>query len=162
MSRFTLCLLATILCCYSSALFADAAPIPAQADLDKQFEKTMTNATLAGSYTAGEGKPAKDDKYTLGSVTKKEGSADVWVFSATIQFGGRNIAIPLEIPVKWAGDTAVITVDKIGIPGLGQYNARVLIYGEEYIGVWSASDGSHGGKLWGKIEHAGAPVIQPK
>ena len=130
-------------------------PVPSQAELEKKFEKTMTDAVLAGSYTMGNKAPA-EDQYTLGSVTKKEG--DVWIFVTTIQYAGHNISVPLEIPVKWAGDTAVISVTDVGVPGLGKYTARVMIFGDQYAGIWSSSDGSHGGQMWGKIEH---PATQP-
>lgn len=133
-------------------------PALSQAELEKNFEKTMTNAVLAGSFTMGDSdKPPARDKYTLGKVTKKQG--DVWIFVATIQYGTHNISVPLEIPVKWAGDTAVISVTDVGVAALGKYTARVMIYGDEYVGIWGSSDGSHGGKMWGRIEH---PTTQPK
>ena len=132
-------------------------PAPSQAELEKAFEKTMTDAVLTGSFSLGKAdKPPARDQYTLGSVTKKEG--DVWIFVATIQYGTHNISVPLEIPVKWAGDTAVISVTDVGIPGLGKYTARVMIFGNQYAGIWGSSDGSHGGQMWGKIEH---PTTQP-
>lgn len=113
----------------------------------------MSGATLAGSYSVnGSRKPPAEDKYTLGSVTKADG--ENWIFTATIQYAGHNLSLPIELPVKWAGDTPVITVDNVGVPGLGTYTARVMIVGDEYVGVWGASDGSHGGKMWGHVEHA--------
>ena len=57
---------------------------------------------------------------------------------------------PLE--VKWAGDTPVITLTDLAIPGLGTFTARVLFYRGEYCGTWSAVD--HGGTLFGKIQPA--------
>jgi hypothetical protein len=132
-----------------------AATQPSQAELEKKFQQTMSGATLDGSYTGrNSDRPPGHDKYTLGSVTRKEGTADTWIFVATIQYGGHNVSLPLEIPVKWAGDTPVISVTNFGVPGLGTYTARVMIYGDEYAGIWAASDGSHGGQMWGKIEHA--------
>ena len=130
------------------------AAAPSQADLEKSFEKTMTNAVLSGSYNVtGSDKPPGHDKYTLGSVTRKEGTAEVWIIVSNIQYGGKSLAIPLEIPVKWAGDTAIITVDNMGLPGMGKYTARVMIFHDQYTGIWGSADGSHGGQMWGKIEH---------
>ena len=37
------------------------------------------------------------------------------------------------------------------IPNLGTYTARVLFYGDQYAGTWSAG-ADHGGHLWGRIE----------
>ena len=155
-----------VLVTIAAAAGADTSPVvPAggatQADLEKGFAKTMSNATLAGSYSlSGSKKGPAEDHYTLGSVTRKEGTRDTWTIVANIQFGGRNIAIPLELPVKWAGDTAVITVDNVGVPGLGKYTARVMIHGDQYAGTWGSSDGSHGGQMWGKIQHT-APATVP-
>ena len=123
--------------------------VPDRAELEKRFAETMSGATLVGHYTAGDGEP-KEDKYTIAKVTKRQG--DYWLFQARIQFGGRDLTVPILLPVKWAGDTAVITVTDVGIPGLGTYTARVLIYGDQYAGTWSGTN--HGGHLWGRIERA--------
>lgn len=148
-----------ILSLFSFQVFAQPKPAtqPSQADLEKKFSQTMSNAVMAGSFNMnGSDKPPAHDKYTLGSVTKKDG--DTWIIVATIQYGAHNVSLPLEIPVKWAGDTPVISVTNIGFPGLGSYTARVLVYGDQYVGIWGTPDGSHGGQMWGKIEH---PATQP-
>jgi hypothetical protein len=129
-----------------------AEKLPDQAQLDKWFAETMSGATLVGHFTVdgrGSGEP-KEERYTIQKVTKQQG--DYWLFLARIQFGGRDVTIPMRIPVKWAGDTAVISVTDLGFPGLGTYTARVLIYGDQYAGTWSGKD--HGGHLWGRIERA--------
>jgi hypothetical protein len=128
----------------------DAAPDRAQ--LEKWFAETMSGATLIGHFTVdgrGAGEP-KEERYTIQKVTKLQG--DNWLFVARIQFGEKDVAIPIRIPVKWAGDTAVISVTDMGFPGLGTYTARVLIYGDQYAGTWSGK--AHGGHLWGRIERA--------
>jgi len=134
---------------------------PTQADLEKQFEQEMTNATLHGSYTAtGKDQPGAD-QYTILKVTKADG--DNWVFTARIEFAGKNLELPLTLPVKWAGDTPVIEVSDMWVPGLGTYTARVVIYKGQYAGTWSGK--GHGGQLWGKIEHVPAttqPVVPVK
>lgn len=152
-------LMSVILSLFAIPCFAQLKPAtqPSQAELEKKFSETMSNAVMAGSFTMnGSDRPPAQDKYTLGSVTKKEG--DIWIIVATIQYGAHNVSLPLEIPVKWAGDTPVISVTKIGFPGLGSYTARVLVYGDQYVGIWGSADGSHGGQMWGKIEH---PATQP-
>ena len=55
----------------------------------------------------------------------------------------------MKLPVKWAGDTPVISLTNKAIPGFGTFTARVMFYGDEYAGTWSG--GSHGGLMWGKI-----------
>ena len=52
-------------------------------------------------------------------------------------------------PVRWAGDTPVISVTNFGIPLIGTYSARVVIYQGQYAGTWSGK--THGGHLFGKI-----------
>ena len=126
-----------------------APPEPTREELEKKFAETMTGATLVGHFTATDrpGQP-KEDRYTITRVTKQKG--DTWLFLARMQFGGRDLTVPMLIPVKWAGDTAVISVTRLGIPGLGTYSARVLIYEDQYAGTWTGTN--HGGHLWGRIE----------
>jgi hypothetical protein len=134
-----------------------AATQPTQADLEKAFADRLTNAVMAGQYTVGKAAP-KSDKYTIVSVRKLKG--DDWLFTARIEFGGKDVTLPVIIPIKWAGDTPVISVTNLWFPGLGTYSARVLIYGDQYAGTWSASGPApHGGHLWGRIEKL--PTTQP-
>jgi hypothetical protein len=127
---------------------------PTQGDLDAAFTARMTNAVLAGSYTMGNGAPKKD-RYTIVSVRKLKD--DNWLFQARVQFGTKDVTIPMIIPVKWAGDTPVISVTELGFPGLGSYTARVMIYGDQYAGTWQDNNNKeHGGHLWGRIERAAA------
>ncbi len=141
----------------------EAAPAaaPSQEELDKAFAERMTNAVMAGQWSDGVHAP-KGDKYTIVSVQKLPGKGDTWVFNARIQFGGKDVTIPLLIPVKWAGDTAVISVTDFNVPGLGTYTSRVVVYKDQYAGTWSGKD--HGGYLWGHIEKAPpekAPAEKP-
>ena len=77
-------------------------------------------------------------------------AGDRWLFVARVEFGGKDVAVPIPLDVKWAGDTPVITLTDLTIPGLGTYTARVLIFRDHYAGTWSG--GGHGGHLWGRIE----------
>jgi hypothetical protein len=120
-----------------------------QAKLEKKFGEALSGATLVGHFTMGDnaGEP-KEERYVINKVTKLKG--DYWLFTARIQYGKKDLTVPMMLPVKWAGDTAVITVTDLGIPGMGTYTARVLIYGDQYAGTWSG--GKRGGHLWGRIE----------
>lgn len=139
-----------------------------QAELDKQFEKTMTGATLIGRFTmegrggrdgggdgGGDGNRAgrepREERYHISKVTKMQG--DYWVFVARVQYGKKDVTVPMMLQVKWAGDTPVITLTDLSIPGLGTYTARVLIFRDHYAGYWSG--GEHAGNLWGRIERTG-------
>ena len=127
-----------------------AKPQLTPAELEAKFKATLTKAIMAGRWCSlkdGELGPEKEDKYTIQSVGKVKD--DDWVINARIQYGKRDIIAPIPIKVKWAGDTAVIILDEIALPGGGAYSARVMIYGNTYAGTWSGGD--HGGLLNGVI-----------
>ena len=118
--------------------------------MEAKFKATLTKATLSGYWCSikdGALGPAKEDKYTINSVVKIGG--DVWLINARIQYGQKDIVAPIPVRVKWAGDTPVITLNKIPIPGSGTYSARVLIYDHTYAGSWNGGD--HAGLLHGII-----------
>lgn len=123
---------------------------PDRAALEKQFQERMSGAVLVGSYTIKgqeNEKPPQEEKYTLSRVTKLQG--DLWLFAARIQFGEQDLTVPLPLEVKWAGDTPVISVTDVTIPGLGTFSSRVLIYRGQYAGTWKHGDVE--GHLWGRI-----------
>lgn len=133
------------------------APID-QAVLDARFTELFNNAVMTGSFTMNGQGGAKEDKYTITSIRKLKD--DNWLFQARVQFFDKDVSLPMIIPVKWAGDTAVISVTDIWFPGLGTYSARVLVYGDQYAGTWSAGGGKkNGGHMWGNITKA--PATQP-
>lgn len=128
-----------------------SAKAPDQAALEKEFQESMSGATLVGYFTTNgkeNGGSLKEEKYRLKTVKKLQG--DYWLFE--YQYGDQGKTIPLSLQVKWAGDTPVITLTDLTIPGVGTFTARVLFYQGEYAGTWSASD--HGGRLFGKVVKA--------
>lgn len=129
---------------------AESPPVAKQEDRFAKLEKALTGVTLLGHSTTTGGKETKlePDRYDLQSV--KHLGDDRWLFTARIRYGENDVTVPLALPVRWAGDTPVIAVDNMGIPGLGTYTARVMIYADHYAGFWSGGD--HGGHLFGVIE----------
>ena len=122
-----------------------------QAALEQEFQESMSGATLVGYFTTNgkeNGGTLKEEKYRLKTVKKLQN--DYWLFE--YQYGDEGKTIPLSLQVKWAGDTPVITLTDLTIPGVGTFTARVLFYRGEYAGTWSASD--HGGRLFGKVVKA--------
>jgi hypothetical protein len=104
--------------------------------------------------TGKEASGPKPERYELTSV-KHVGDGN-WLFVARIQYGDQDVTLPITLPIQWAGNTPVITVDNIGFPGLGTYSARVMIHKDHYAGFWSGGathNGSHGGYLYGVVEH---------
>jgi hypothetical protein len=121
-----------------------------QEELEAKFKTTLTNATFNGRWCMikdGKLTPEKEEKYTINGVNKL--FSDRWLIRARIQYGDHDVTAPIPVKVKWAGDTAVITVDDFGLPGGASYSARVLVYKNTYAGTWSAGD--HGGLLNGVI-----------
>jgi hypothetical protein len=129
-----------------------------QAALDKKFAEDLSGVVFAGNYSvtiAGKEKPAEMEKYVISRVSKVKDKEDVWLFVSRIQYGKTDVEIPLALQVKWAGDTPVITLTNLTIPGLGTFTSRVMIYGDRYAGTWQ--HGKTGGHLWGRIEKIEKP-----
>lgn len=128
--------------------------------LEKQFENDLTEATFVGTFNIiedGQPGPVRREKYTIQGVQKGEG--DLWIITARIQYGQTDVAVPIPVRVLWAGDTPVITLTRLSIPGVGTYTARVLIYDGTYAGTWSG--GKHGGLMSGVIQHKPAADKAP-
>lgn len=126
-----------------------------QEQLEKRFEELLTGAQLVGVFTTNDApgdKPPNADKYTINKIKKLDNG--YWLFDATIQYGGNNTRIPISLPVKWAGDTPVISVTNVLVPGMGTFSARVLFYNDQYAGTWSGSN--HGGHMYGRVVKAAA------
>ncbi len=135
-----------------------AAPLD-QAALDKKFAEDLSGVVFAGNYSVtagGKEKPAEMEKYTIARVSKVKDKEDSWLFVTRIQYGKTDLEVPLTLQVKWAGDTPVITLTNLTIPGLGTFTSRVMIYGDRYAGTWQ--HGKTGGHLWGKIEKIEQPA----
>lgn len=127
--------------------------VPDRATLEAEFAEKMSGAVLAGHFTddTHPDRAPQEDRYTLGKVEKLDGNR--WRFQAVIEYGGRSFTLPIVLPVEWAGDTPVITMTDQKVPMLGAFTARVLFYGDQYVGIWKGTD--HGGTMWGTIEPAG-------
>ncbi|MGE5195027.1 MAG: hypothetical protein ACM3U2_21245 [Deltaproteobacteria bacterium] len=132
---------------------AEASVSAGQAAIEKKFAEDLSGVVFAGSYSvtaAGKETPAEMEKYTINRVSKVKDREDYWLFVTRIQYGKTDLEVPLMLQVKWAGDTPVITLTNLTIPGLGTFTSRVMIYGERYAGTWQ--HGKTGGHLWGRIE----------
>ena len=117
---------------------------------EQRFQEMLSGVTLVGHFTITGKEDAdtlREEKYTIAKVTKM--SDDYWLFFARIQYGGRDVTVPLQLEVKWADDTPIITLTDLELPNLGTYTARVLIYHDQYAGTWSSD--KHGGHLFGII-----------
>ncbi len=132
-----------------------------QKELEAKFVEMLSGATLEGTYTSTA--PGSDptklarEKYIIGEV--KNIAGNIWLIPARIQYGEHDVTLPITVPVRWAGDTPVIVVDNVGLPGFGTVSARVMFFADHYAGYWQ--HGEHGGHLFGTIsrdEEAAEPM----
>jgi hypothetical protein len=122
---------------------------------EKQFQDSMVNVKLTGYYTLGDSAELHDDSYVIEKVTKiKE---DTWKFEAKILYNKKDFKVAMNLPVKFAGDTPVISLTDFTVPGFGKFTARVVFYNGTYAGTWSGVGAGHGGTLFGKIMKNDAP-----
>lgn len=133
-------------------------PSPAERrkEREKEFKEMLENATLKGTWqvVGSEGlagkaplSEARPDTYTLGKISKA--GEDYWVITARVQYAEKDVTIPITVRVVWAEDTPIITLEKMALPGLGTYSARVMIYRGFYAGTWFGTN--YGGILSGQI-----------
>ena len=115
-----------------------------QQELETEFQKSMSGVVLDGFFKTNnaDSEPRKE-RYSITKVTKLAG--EYWIFQARIQYGKRDVTLPVPVNVKWAGDTPVLTLTETTIPGLGTFSARLLFY----VGVWRHGEltGQHFGRI---------------
>ncbi|MFP6901804.1 MAG: hypothetical protein VCA36_12730 [Opitutales bacterium] len=118
-------------------------------ELFKNFAKSMKNVRFTGHFTVtGQDLAPSKETYEIQKV-EKFGDGDLWIFTARVKYGGKDVILPLPLPVKWLGKIPVITMDKVTLPGLGTFSAHVMIDGDKYAGTWA--HGKVGGHLYGAI-----------
>ncbi|TWT44223.1 hypothetical protein RAS1_06330 [Phycisphaerae bacterium RAS1] len=124
--------------------------------LERAFQESLNDVVLLGNFQAmtpdeKTGKivlsPPRAERYSIASAARADD--DRWRIDARIQYDDHDVTIPVLVRVLWAGDTPVITLDDVALPGLGTYSARVMIYRGYYSGTWFGPD--CGGVLSGQI-----------
>ena len=121
-------------------------------EMIKQLEQQLNGVKLVGQFTvAGRANDQMSkEEYTIASA-KKLDKGDLWQIKARIKYGKWDLTVPLNIDIKWAGKTPVITLEDFKILGLGSgFGAHVVIDGSKYAGTWSHGD--VGGHMFGTIE----------
>jgi hypothetical protein len=117
----------------------------------EKLTKMLTGVKLVGHFTI-DGKPLNDlqqETYEIKSA-KKLPDGDLWMLICRIQYGGKDVSLPLALPIQWSGNTPVISLEKFTIPGMGTFSARVVLHDGKYAGTWSHD--AVGGHLFGRIE----------
>jgi hypothetical protein len=130
------------------------------ANREAELAKMLSGATLEGSFTVTGRDLTKlsPEKYTLGEVKKVEGN--LWVFPTRIEYGDKDLTLPITLPIEWAADTPLVVVDNLGLPGLGTVSARVMFFADHYAGYWKHGDA--GGHLFGVIRRKNDEANSPE
>ena len=129
-------------------------PVAADEQQDKRearFVKMLTGKNLLGSFTVDgkEDQVPKAERYEIKKLEKVEDN--LWMFTARIKYGSWDLTVPIQVPVEWAGDTPMVSLTDIAIPGMGSgFSARVLFHDDRYAGTWQ--HGKVGGCMFGRIE----------
>ncbi len=144
-------LLLSVLCLVVGSV---SAAEPSKEELEKQFSERMSGTVLIGSFTIDgkEDQTPKAERYEIDSVKKFRD--DYWIFTARIKYGNHDVKVPITVKVVWAGDTPMVSLTDLTIPGLGTFTSRVLFYEDRYAGTWQ--HGKVGGHLFGRIQKADA------
>jgi len=141
-----------------SSAGSDSTPQQAQhkteSDADQELivrlEKYLTGTNWTGNFVMDGKEKLISERYEILSAKKSE-FGDKWNLVARIKYGGHDITLPLPpIEIKFAGKTPVITIDRALIPGLGTFDARVVIRQGKYAGTWKHGD--KGGFMFGTIQ----------
>jgi hypothetical protein len=132
----------------------DASAAPELNAAEKQFQESLNNVTLVGSFTSGDTTDLHEDRYVIERISKVKD--DTWKFDAHIQFNKKDFKIAISLPVKFAGDTPMISLTHYAVPGFGSFSARIVFYDGAYVGTWS-SNPEHKGIMFGKIVKNASP-----
>ena len=151
--RLVLLLLIQVLVGCATATESES-DLAGQEALEQQFQKSMSGVVLEGFFTVNDADTGvREERYHITKVSKLAG--EYWVFQARIQYGNHDVTVPVPVTVKWAGDTPILTLTDVTIPGLGTFTARVLFYDKNYVGVWSHGkvSGQHFGRIIPEADH---------
>ena len=122
----------------------------AEKELIERLEKYLTGTNWTGNFILDGKEKMISERYEILSAKKSE-FGDKWNLIARIKYGGHDTTLPLPpIEIKFAGKTPVITIDRAFIPGLGTFDARVVIRQGKYAGTWKHGD--KGGFMFGTIQ----------
>ena len=129
-------------------------PTQSEVERNRVFTESMSGVTLVGQSTRlSSDKVFGPEYYHIDGVSHVSG--DTWLFRTRLKYKETEIPVPIPLSVQWAGDTPVITLTDLAIPGVGKYTARVVLYRDQYAGTWSGEKG--GGQMFGKIVRGTAP-----
>ena len=135
------------------ALGQQTADVAEASDRETRLANYLSGSRFIGRFTLDGKEEAspKAEEYLI-SKCEKLPAADMYRLTARIRYGDVDQEVPLDLKILWSGDTPVITLDALWIPGMGTFSSRVLIRKGRYAGTWQHDD--KGGHLFGRIEPA--------
>jgi hypothetical protein len=130
---------------------AEEAPAAPDTEREQKLAAYLSGATFSGKFTIDgkEDGALKTEEYTI-SKCEKLPQPDMYRLTARIRYGEVDSEVPLDIKILWSGNTPVITLDSLWIPGMGTFGARVLIHSGRYAGTWQHD--AVGGHMFGTIK----------
>lgn len=137
-----------------------SAPSVDKALLDK-LERYLTGSKWTGNFTitGQENQDLTPETYEITKAKHHEG--DSWLLTARIKYADKDRTVDLPpLQIKWVNDSPVIVVDKMLIPLMGVFDARVIIRNNKYAGTWSHN--KVGGHLFGEIKRLNADETKPE
>lgn len=129
---------------------AEPAPGVEMNDLERAFSDRMDNVVLTGHFTTdGKEGEREPEKYHIVRATKT--GKDQWLILAKISYGKKAEvpAIPIPVKILWAGDTPILSLTDLTIPGFGTFTSRVMFFEDRYAGTWQHDES--GGHLYGTL-----------
>ena len=98
-----------------------AIPLESLSELERGFAERMQNVVLTGHYTL-KGRERRDDKPERYEITRvaKVGEHR-WRFDVHMTYGSVDMTLPVVVPIRWAGDTPIVTITDIGHPRARRY-----------------------------------------
>jgi len=131
-----------------------ASALPAETIADA-FTARMREATLTGTWVPLQGGglgAEKPDAYQV--VRARQVDGDQWELVWRLSHQGRDVEYPFPCQITFAGDVAVLILDKVQVGDGRFYSARVMFHEDVYTGRWWSPAGE-GGLVSGVISRAG-------
>jgi len=105
------------------------------------FAAMLKNATLRGSWAPIDKRllgEEQEDGYRIVRAEKINGSQ--WSLVSRFKFQGKEVNVPFPVTVHFAGDAAVLALDKIPLGDGTLWSARILFHDDVYAGSWWGAD----------------------
>ncbi len=140
-----------------AAAKTDATPADAKLDLGSapdqeaidNLKTFLEGSKWNGTFTVkGKGEKLHVEEYEISEAEKDEG--DQWLLLVRIRYMGKDRSATIPVNFHWINRTPVIVIDSLTIPGMGTFDARVIIRKGMYAGTWA--HGKVGGHMFGDIK----------